>query len=288
MKGIGMVLEELLNPTKAEEHPWELFFLGFVYTTVAVFLSLWIFEKYSSLVMVFLTVLACTPLIYLTIKLEEKKDIEMEGELTLLKEHSRALMFFMFLFAGMTLAIALWYIALPASLTTHLFTIQAETISSINSKITGLSIDHFEILTKIFMNNVKVLIFCVLFAFVYGMGAIFILTWNASVIGVAMGNFFRSHFSSYADAAGLTHVAGYFHIGSLSILRYAIHGIPEILAYFVGGLAGGIISVAVINHDFGTKSFEKILLDSSDMIIISVGILLLAALLEVFVTPLFF
>ena len=31
--------------------------------------------------------------------------------------------------------------------------------------------------------------FCLLFAVFYGFGSIFILTWNASVIGTAMGTF---------------------------------------------------------------------------------------------------
>ena len=64
-----------------------------------------------------------------------------------------------------------------------------------------------------------------------------------------------------------------------------IHGIPEIAAYFVAGLAGGIISVAVIRHDFGTKRFKHILFDSLDLIVISIFILLVAAAIEVFITP---
>lgn len=283
-----MVLESIINPLAAEKKPWEMLILGFVYSTIAIFLSLWIFQEYASLVMVFLTVLACTPIMYNTIKLEEEKDMEIIEEKTLLKEHSKALMFFMWLFIGITLSCAFWYIILPGTIHTNLFSIQSETITSINSKITGLSINHMAILTKIFLNNIKVLIFCILFAFIFGAGAIFILTWNASVIGVAMGNFFRSHFSDYATASGLVKTAGYFHIGSMSLLRYAIHGVPEILSYFVGGLAGGIISVAVAKHDFNTSKFENILLDVSDLIILSIIILALAALLEVFVTPLFF
>jgi uncharacterized membrane protein SpoIIM required for sporulation len=283
-----MVLESIINPLKAEKRPWEMLVIGFIYTSIAIFLSLWIFEKYASLVMVFLTVLACTPLMYITIKREEKKDVEIEGEMNLLREHWKALVFFMFLFGGIVVAVSLWYIALPGSTTTNLFNIQQETITSINSKITGLSINHLQILTKIFLNNIKVLIFCVLFAFVYGVGAISILTWNASVIGVAVGNFFKSHIAEYANKAGLVKLGGYFFVTGYSLLRYSIHGIPEIMAYFVGGLAGGIISVAVINHDFGTKNFEKILLDASDLVIISVVMLFFAGLLEVFVTPLFF
>ena len=66
------------------------------------------------------------------------------------------------------------------------------------------------------------------------------------------------------------------------------HGVPEILAYFVAGLAGGIISVAVIRHDMKSSNFRKVLLDSIDLIFIAVFLLIIAALLEVFVTPLFF
>ena len=69
------------------------------------------------------------------------------------------------------------------------------------------------------------------------------------------------------------------------MLRYLVHGIPEILAYFVAALAGGIISVAIIRKDYKTKSFQRILLDVSDPVLLSVLILFIAALLEVFVTP---
>ena len=68
----------------------------------------------------------------------------------------------------------------------------------------------------------------------------------------------------------------------------AFHGIPEIFAYFIGGLAGSIISVAVIREKFGTKNFEKVVLDSSDLVLIAVLILILAAFIEVFITPVLF
>ena len=127
-----------------------------------------------------------------------------------------------------------------------------------------------------------------LFSFVYGSGAIFILTWNASVIATAIGNFIRTNLSSYAAAAGLQKFGAYMHIVSIGLLKYTIHGIPEILAYFVAGLAGGIISVAVINESFTTKGFSKALIDSSDLLIIAVLLILISALLEVFITPLIF
>ncbi len=283
-----MVLESLVNPIRAAKKPWELFFIGLFYSSVAILLSFWIFHEHTSLVMVFLTTMACVPLVYNTIKLEEKKDVVVSEETTLLREHGRVILFFLFLFLGFTVSFSLWYTFLPAGLVQSAFSVQTQTIANINTGITGSFFQNFDIFTKIFFNNLKVLIFCVLFAFIYGVGAIFILTWNASVIGTAIGNLIRTGVSAEASMLGLVGAAKYFHIFSISLLRYAVHGIPEIAAYFIGGLAGSIISVAVIRHDLGTKKYERIILDSSNLIIIAVVIIFLAALLEVYVTPLFF
>ena len=133
------------------------------------------------------------------------------------------------------------------------------------------------------MNNIKVLSFCILFSFIFGLGAIFILIWNASVIGAAIGHFIRANISSIAGAAGLPKAAAYFQAFSLGLLRYSVHGIPEIAAYFTAGLAGGIISIAIVNHDFRTKNFQKVVIDSADLILISIVILIIAGFLEVFV-----
>ncbi len=177
---------------------------------------------------------------------------------------------------------------MPDPLVNDLFHVQTQTIVEINNKVTGNWQQSANLLGLIFLNNTKVLIFCLLFAFLYGVGAIFILTWNASVIGVAIGNFIRSELSKISSLVGFDKAAKYFSTISIGLFKYTIHGIPEILAYIIAGLAGGIISIAVIRHDFGTKKFENILLDSSSLIIISLCLLVLAAILEVFVTPIVF
>ncbi len=276
-----MVVESLVNPFKAERTPWEMFFVGMFYSSIAVLLSLWIFKPHASLVMVFLTVTACVPIMYGTMKLEEEKDMEIKDEQILMKEHGKALSVFIFLFLGITISFTLWYIFLPADLTYTLFSIQTKTISDINTQITGQGINSFPLFSKIFLNNVKVLMFCLIFAFVYGFGAIFILTWNASVIGTAIGNFVRTNIST-------PNFAHYFQITSLGILRYMLHGIPEILAYFIGGLSAGIISVAIIKHDFRSKKFQHVLLDSTDLLLLSLALLLISALIETFITPVLF
>lgn len=273
-----MVLESLIFPKKAERKPGELFFLGALYVSVGILLSLWIFKSEASMVMVLLTVIACIPLLYRTLKREEKKDTFIYEERNLLREHGKALKFLMFLFFGFIVAYSLWFVFLPEDSASNLFRVQIATINQINSKIIGNTINS-NVILQIFFNNLKVLFFSILFAFFYGAGAIFILTWNASVIGAAIGDFAKNK---------LAEVSTYFISIPIAIGRYMTHGIFEILAYFVGGLAGGIISVAIINHDINSDKFRIIMRDSLDLIMLSIILLVISTLVEVFVTPLIF
>ena len=283
-----MVVEYLLNPLKAEKKPWEMFFIGFLYTSIGMFLSLWIFRNESSLIMVFMITIAALPIFYNTIKLEESKDMIIDKESIILREHNKAISFFMYLFIGITIASALWYVLLPTSTINQLFDKQTGTIQSINNQVSGNVIYNLSISWKIFFNNFRVLAFSILFSFIFGAGAIFILTWNATVIGAAIGNFIRSNISNYTGSLGLLEAGNYFHVVSLGLLKYAIHGIPEIAAYFYGGLAGGIISVALIRKHYKTKKFQVIMRDFSELLLIAIGFLIAAAFLEVYVTPVLF
>jgi len=283
-----VAIESIINPSKAIERPWEMFFVGILYSSIAIFLGVWIFKAYSSLIMVFLTVFAAMPFMYKTMKREEEVDVTLKDEGKILKEHAKVIKYLMYLFIGFVVSYAIWFVVLPASIVQSLFGTQLETIGTINAKIVGEVISPGSVFLQIFLNNFKVMLFAIFFAFFYGAGAIFILTWNASVISAAIGTFVKERIAAYAAAAGSAGMFNYFHVFSLGLLRYFIHGIPEIAAYFVAGLAGGIISVAVINKDLETNKFKNIMLDAVNLTLIAIGILVLAALLEVYVTPLFF
>ncbi len=284
-----MVLELLINPKNAERQPWEMFFLGMIYTSIAILLSMWIFDENIGLVMVFFTAISCTYLIQRTLRLEHNKDLKIKKEMDLLREHSKALSFFMFLFLGFTVSFSLWYIFTPVELTNKIFSIQIATIESINAAVvTGNSFIDLTYFSKIMSNNLKVLFFSFIFAFFYGAGAVFILAWNAAVVGTAIGSFVRSGLSTLATNFGLVGIGNYMSTYSLGLLRYLTHGWLEILAYFTAALAGGIISIALIRHQFGSKQFERTMIDSIDLIILSVIMIVVAAGIEVYITPVLF
>src|SRR3989344_5402425 len=283
-----MVVEALLFPIKAEKNPWQMFFLGFLYASIGIFISLWIFRDQASLIMVFMITMAALPIFYNTMKMEESKDMIMESETALIKEHNKAISFFIYLFTGITVACAVWYSFLPTDTINVLFDKQTGTIQAINNQVSGNAIHNLGIFSKIFFNNMKVLAFSILFSFIYGAGAIFILAWNATVIGAAIGNFIRSNVSSYTNSIGLFEAGNYFHVVSLGLLKYSIHGIPEIAAYFYGGLAGGILSVALIRRHYKTEKFHRVMVDFSELVLIAVGFLVASAFLEVYLTPVLF
>lgn len=285
------MLEMLLNPRKAERRPIELLLVGMFYASLSIILVDWIFSqdavlsRYSGILVVTFTVMFTMPFVYYTIKLEERKINSERGMFALLKEHKKAIYAFLWLFLGFVVAFSVWYLVLSSS---QSFRAQIETYCLINRpstfnecvaqygvKGTTLSTTFAtssERLFVIFSNNIYVLIFTLIFSLIFGAGAIFILAWNASVIAAAIGIFAKSQLSQLP----------------LGLARYMIHGLPEIAAYFIVALAGGIVSSAVIKHELGTEKFWEVLQDSLNLIIVSVIVLFVAALIEVFVTPALF
>ena len=286
------MFETLLNPKKAERKPWELFFVGFFYAIVSTALVVWMFSRNSvfsqhlGILIVTFTVMLSIPFVYYTIKLEEEKEMIIKKRSFLIKEHGKAVLSLLYLFLGFLLAFSLVYIAFPES-APQIFSSQISQFCEINmpssveecvescgitAGLTCNASSNIHNLGNIFINNIYVLVFCIIFSLVFGAGAIFILAWNATVIAAAIGIFAKSSLLNLPSA----------------LLRYMIHGLPEIVAYLTAALAGGIISVAVIRHNFKEDRFWKVIEDSVGLIILSIGILIVALFIEVFVTTLFF
>ncbi len=276
-----MVLESLIGAPGAEKKPFVMLPLAFLYATVGVFIGLWIFPNYAGLTMVFFTVMALLPIMLRIISFEESKVF---SKVYSGLSHKEAMPFFVFMFLGTVLAFTFWFTVFPEKAVDNLFRIQITTIEQINAQISsGFNLGH---LGAIILNNFRVLFFVLLFSFIYGAGAIFILTWNASVIAVAIGNTARDMISTAAGGVGAASLAVHFQAISLSSLRYLIHGIPEIGSYFVAGLAGGMISVAVVRYELFDNKFNKVMKDAFNLVLFSIGLLIMSAFVEVFISPL--
>lgn len=287
-----MVLEDLVHAKFAEQRPLLVLPLAFLYTSVALFVALWIFPSSAAIVAVFLMTIAAMPL-FLSIVVFEKQKEESSGSYfrDLLKfgkaNKEKLLPFFTYLFLGMSLAIATWFVVLPSSMLSNLFHVQLNTIKEINLSLSSGGAAFGSFLPAILANNLKVLAFSVLFSFIYGAGAMFILAWNASVIGVAIGDAIRSSLAAASRiAGGGIGFVNYSSAVSVGLFRYLLHGVPEILAYFIGALAGGMLSIAVIHQEFDTNKFRKTSRDVICLVGLAAVLLVVASLIEVSISPL--
>ena len=116
------------------------------------------------------------------------------------------------------------------------------------------------------------MIFTLLFSLIFGAGAIFILAWNASVIAAAIGIFTKYQITEIP----------------LGLLRYMIHGVPEIAAYFITALAGGIFGIGFFKNKIKSRKFLRVIENTIILLFVSILILIIAALIEVYLTPLLF
>ena len=286
------MLESMVNPKRVEKGPWKMFFVGIIYASLSLLLVKWFFSsdavlsEYSGILVVTFAVMFSLPFMYYIIKKEEAEDEQVVGFLSVWRIHKDAIFALMWLFIGFLVAFSFWHVILGDS---NLFGAQIETYCRINSpgnvaecvktySAAGAASGTANVVSKgtrllsIIENNVYVMIFTLFLSLIFGAGAIFVLTWNASVISAAI-NIFTSY--SIKEIP-------------LGILRYMIHGFPEIAAYFITALAGGIFGVGVLRNGIHGKRFIHVLENTVILLFIALLILLIAALIEVYFTPLFF
>lgn len=283
------MLEAIINPRSSEKGPWKMFFIGLIYASLSLLLVHWFFSndaslsKASGMLVVVFCIMFSLPYMYYIIKREEKEDEEVEGFLAVWRTHKDAIVSLMWLFLGFVVAFTFWHIILQDS---NLLNFQIQTYCQINepgsvsdciqrysfsNDITGALTGQTRLLS-IVENNVYVMIFTLLFSLIFGAGAIFVLVWNASVISAAIGIFTQYNIKEIP----------------LGILRYMIHGLPEIAAYFIAALAGGIFGAGVIRNGFRSRKTLRVVENSMMLLFIALLILILAAILEVYLTPLIF
>lgn len=284
------MIESIINPKRVERGPWKMFVIGLLYASLSMLLVHWFFSgdsvlvEYSGMIVIVFCVMFSLPYMFFMIRQEEKEDEMVEGFFGVWSVHKDALYAFMWLFFGFIIAFAFWNMVLHNP---DLLNAQIETYCMINSPHdmggcvnqyglsssvgTGAATSGLRFL-GILENNVYVMIFTLIFSLIFGAGAIFILAWNASVISAAIGIFASYRISGIPIAIG----------------RYMIHGFPEIAAYFITALAGGMFGVGVLRNGIRNRRFLRVIENVAILLFAAVLILIVAAAIEVYITPAIF
>jgi len=258
-----MVLESILNPKNAEGRPLHVFVIAAIYTLIAMFFAHFLFPEQSSILSVAIISMLFIPFFQKLFAVEEKKERLIKDNKNFLTRHSNSIYMYSAFFAGVMLATA--YVFVFFSGKTGVFLLQEQTLESFASGATIRTYTAGEFIS----NNTQVMVLTFILSILFGSGAILILAWNASVIGVFAGSFAKT-LSPSIQPIGVP----------LALSSIAMHGIVEIVAYFLAGLAGGILSVGAIRERFGSKSFSTVLKDSIKMLALAETLIIVAAFIE--------
>lgn len=286
-----MVLDFLVSPSQVRRDPWALVVATFIFVSFGVLVELFLPIRGSIIIF---TMVPLIPLVW-QLLLEEEQDEEREvedfksnkGQLTsvfghLLKHHADIVEVFAFFFLGAALAYTFWFAVLPAGPfdllgysvpgSNELFAEQLKEIELIQASVIqgrvatpmgGVSGSLFMFL---FTHNLQVLGLMVLFSLVYGIGSIYLLLWNASIIGVVVGKKMQA-------------------IGPLGVVQGFLallpHGIFELGAYFLASIAGGLFSMELMKNGLRKPVlFRHVFKVSAALLVVSVLLLAVGAFIE--------
>ncbi len=264
-----MVLESLL---RAHARSYKILGMSFLCSFLAIVLSVRMFPAQSSILSVALITMIFIPFFQ---KMFERDELSEVLSLRNLKDnvfsrHSPTVKAFSMFFLGTALAISTAFFFLPDY--AGAFSLQSDTLRSF---ATGRATDTGTMI-MLMLNNTQVMLLMFILSTILGAGAILILAWNASVIGVYVGMVARAFSAASVDPA-----FAYLYGVNAGLFSIALHGIPEIMAYFVAGIAGGILSVGMAREDVQSLKFKRVLVDSLKLLVLAQVMIAGAAWLEV-------
>lgn len=268
-----MVFEQLYATKWLERRTFYAFLMGLAYSVIGITSAIAIFPEDPGLAAVAFTSLILLPSMIRLLSAEEKQAALRKrfNLLILYKDHKNIFKIYFFMFLGILLTFSFFSLALPFLAASHLFEKQVSILT-----LSGKAVWNPPLFWDILINNFAVLSFCLIFSLVYGAGAVFLITWNASVWGVVFGVIAR-------DAAAVTGQNPFVYF-ILTITAVSLHMILEASSYFLGAISGGIVSEATVRENPSSKRFKQTLCDGLVMFFIAVLILIIAAFIEVFVT----
>lgn len=263
-----MVLESLFPARLVEKRPEDMLILSLIISLVSIFIANMVFPEYAGVIIPLFITIAMTPLIYNIFSIEEdieRKKARKEIKLNFMQRHGETIWLFTLFFIGNFLAIFFIAIISPESFLASTFSPQISAIEAIAPSTTAaLAPPTLEL---IIWNNLRVMVFSFLLSFLIGTGALFILSWNASILAIYLGAFIRK---------------GLYDQFLLRTVGIIPHAPIEIGAYFLAGIAGGILSVGIIRERLKSKAFFLVFKDSLIMLFLAVLAVIIGAFVEVY------
>ena len=270
-----MVLEHIFPEDWLEKKGRYAFILGAVYSIIGILVASVLFPGDPALVGVAITSLLLLPELYKIFSIEERRE-SMEQRVsirTLWRDDINIVRIYIFLFLGILLVYSVGTIIMPEMQANTLFREQLEI--RFGQGFTGQAIITSGLFYDLLSNNFMVLIACFILALLTGDGAIFLITWNASVWGTIFGLTAKS-------AAAFSGQNPLLFFGFIMLIVFP-HMIIEGIAYFLAAISGSLTSKDVILEEFASRRFFEVFGFNMYLLLFALIFLVLGAVVETFV-----
>ena len=283
-----MVLEHLFPEDWLEHKAGYAFLLGIIYSFIGLVIASILFPGDPALVAVAFTSMLLLPELYKIFSIEERK--ESTGKNVSMKAMWIAdidiVKVYIYLFLGILLVYSMGTLVLANVQNNDLFREQLEIRFGegfSGNAIAGQAVSEggessifsMGLFLDLLSNNFLVLLACFILALLSGDGAIFLITWNASVWGTIFG--------ITAKLAGAFSGQSVFAMFGIIMLIVFPHMIIEGLAYFLAAISGSIISKDVILEEFSSDRFWSVFVFNLYLLLFGIAFLVLGAGVEAFV-----
>jgi len=276
-----MVLEHIIPEHWLEKRAWTAFFLGGFYSILGITIARFLFGADPALPAVAFTSLFILPELYTLFQIEERQQVrdKRSDVKAFWRDNGDFFRVFLLLFLGILVVYSLAAILLPSFAVNSLFREQLAMRSlpgfGAAGLATGGAIQADGLFMRLLTNNALVLVAVFVVALLAGDGAIFLLTWNASVWGTIFGVTAR-------NAAYATQGDPFTYFMKI-LFTVTPHVLIEASAYILAAMAGGLISRAIIREGFGSKRFVEALQDNATIIGLAIVCLFVGVAVETFV-----
>ncbi len=241
------------------------FLLGAIYVLLSYGTAQMFFPNSVSFSMVFFITLLLIPSTAKLVTIGEKMERK-RGLYHFFRNHAVLMDIFLCLFIGIFFSYIFMGSYVPDSVSYQNSILEKQGLVGNFIKIPTQKVPQ---LFSIIFNNISIVVIAFILSLFYGIGALFLIVLNASV------------FATFILKA--TQLITQQKVLSTAIL--SIHIIPEVFGFLLAALAGGVISKGFFKEKVGTNTFQNVIKDGTVLLILSILVIIIAALIEVFVTP---
>ncbi|MBU0530762.1 MAG: stage II sporulation protein M [Nanoarchaeota archaeon] len=250
-----------LDPEEIKKHPVNVIYIAAFMITIGFISAFFIFPGVFSISVISFSSLFLLPFVMRMLETEKISKRKFRFSY-IFSRHKKMIIFFIFIFIGMSIEYTLLYGLVPPNIGNVAFEQQL----GLFLKSPAEYVSGTEIFWGIVSNNMRLVFICMLLSIIYGVGAVFILNYNASIVGIIYGSGIRS-FIWGATYPVLPHP-----------ILYLPHIIVEILAYLFASLAGAMLYKSI---KLGEKSYSVFMRDSLIFLGLSIILIFVAGYIEI-------